>query len=79
MCHERFLDFILKNELIHWGNSVILSGSADAMLTNIFSFSSNVAALSSSYFDIDEDTTDYFEKEHLEFLLHDTFLQIVHH
>ena len=59
---------------------MILSGSADAMLTNILSFSSNVAALSSSYFVMDDDdTTNYFEKEHFEFLLRDTFLQSVHH
>ena len=43
------------------------------MLTNILSFSSNVAALSSSYFVMDDDTTNYFEKEHFKFLLHDTF------
>ena len=49
------------------------------MLTNILSFSLNVAALSSSYFDMDDDTTNSFEKEHFEFLLRDTFLQIVHH
>ena len=52
---------------------MILSGSADALLTNILSFSSNVAALSSSYFVMDDDTTNYFEKEHFEFLLRDTF------
>ena len=62
MCHKR-----LKNELIHWGNSGILTGSADAILTNILSFPSNVAALSSSYFVMDDDTTNYFEKEHFEF------------
>ena len=72
-------DFILKNELIHWDNSVIQSGSANAMLTNILSFSLNVASLSLSYFVLDDDTTNSFEKEHFEFLLCDTFLQIVHH
>ena len=41
------------------------------MLTNILSFSSNVAALSLSYFDMDDDTTHSFEKEHFEFLLQD--------
>ena len=49
------------------------------MLTNILSFSLNVAALSSIYFDMDDDMTNSFEKEHFEFLLRDTFLQIVHH
>ena len=58
---------------------IVLSGSADAMLINILSFSSNAAALSSSYSDMDDDTTNSYEKEHFEFLLHDTFLQIVHH
>ena len=58
---------------------MILSGPADAMLTSILSFSSNVAALSISYFVMDDDTTNSFEKEPFEFLLRDTFLQIVHH
>ena len=64
---------------MHWGNSVILSGSADAMLTNILSFSLNVAALRSSYFVMDDDATNYLKKEHFEFFLRDTFLQIVYH
>ena len=67
------------HELIHLGNSVILLGSAEAMLTNILSFSLNVAGLTLSYFVMDDDMTNYFENEHFEFLLRDTFLQIVHH
>ena len=58
---------------------MILSESADAMLIIILSFSSNGAALSLSYFVMDDDMSNYFEKEHFEFLLRDTFLQIVHH
>ena len=55
---------------------MILSRSADAMLTNILSFYLNVAALSSSYFDMDDDTTDSFVKEHFEFLLRSHFYKL---